>query len=160
MTVAAAGVAPCGERNFGEVVAVASDVHTFPSTVSNRTSHPEPLACQPTARRYLGWDVAADELSVGEWSSPGSAAGSGVGAGARSMATGIDDVDRAVRPEPVAVPVGAALVGLRSATQGRSIRRIGSGRAGRPRLQRLRLVLEPGRFRPARDGGLQPSTHG
>jgi hypothetical protein len=74
VTVAAAGVAPCGGRNFGEVVAVASDVHTFPSTVSNRTSHPEPLACQPTARRYLGWDVAADELSVGE--SGGSGSGS------------------------------------------------------------------------------------
>ena len=72
VTVAAAGVGPCGEQNFGEVVAVASDVHTFPSTVSNRTSHPEPLACQPTARRYLGWDVAADELSVGESGGTGS----------------------------------------------------------------------------------------
>jgi len=66
VTVWSVGVGPCGANNYGEVVAVASDVHYFPSTVSNRMSHPEPLACQPTARRYVGWQVAADELTIGE----------------------------------------------------------------------------------------------
>jgi hypothetical protein len=66
VTVSSAGVGPCGAENFGEVVAVASDVHSFPSTVSNRTSHPEPLACQPTARRYVGWNVNADDPTFGE----------------------------------------------------------------------------------------------
>src|SRR6476619_2354163 len=66
VTVAAAGVGSCGEQNYGEVVAVAGDVHSFPSTVKNRAGHPEPLACQPAARRYVGWKVAAGELSIGE----------------------------------------------------------------------------------------------
>jgi hypothetical protein len=83
VTVSAAGVGRCGEQNFGEVVAVASDVHTFPSTVSNRTSYPEPLACQPAARRYVGWNVADDDPSIGESAviSPGTAAPDGSGTG-------------------------------------------------------------------------------
>jgi len=66
VTVSAAGVGRCGDKNYGEVVAVATDVHSFPSTVSNRASHPEPLACQPSARRYVGWNVAADDPTFGE----------------------------------------------------------------------------------------------
>jgi hypothetical protein len=87
VTVSAAGVGPCGGQNFGEVVAVASDVHTFPSTVTNRANHPEPLACQPAARRYVGWSVADDDPTIGETgnSYPGSGEpdGSGVGPGRR-----------------------------------------------------------------------------
>lgn len=81
VTVSAAGVGPCGDQNYGEVVAVASDVHTFPSTVTSRTNHPEPLACQPAARRYVGWSVADDDPTIGETGNiyPGSGQPDGAG---------------------------------------------------------------------------------
>jgi hypothetical protein len=56
VVVAAAPIGPCADTNYGEVVSVTADRHEFPSTVVNRMRHPEPLACQPIARRYLGWD--------------------------------------------------------------------------------------------------------
>ncbi len=82
VTVSAAGVGTCGDQNYGEVVAVASDVHTFPSTVTSRTDHPEPLACQPAARRYVGWSVA-DDPTIGETGNiyPGSGLPDGTGTG-------------------------------------------------------------------------------
>ena len=31
------------------------DARSFPVTVANRLSHPEPMACNPLARAYFGW---------------------------------------------------------------------------------------------------------
>ena len=72
--MAAGRTGPCGDANYGEVVSVTPDWHTFPSTVMNRMSHPESLACQTPARGYLGWDVRIDPAAAqsGAGPNPGS----------------------------------------------------------------------------------------
>lgn len=62
--VAAAPVGLCGDANYGEVVSVTPDWHSFPSTVINRMGNPEPLACQRSARGYMGWDVQVDPAAA------------------------------------------------------------------------------------------------
>jgi hypothetical protein len=54
-TVFAPSLGPCGEHNYGEVVFLASDSSSFPASVVNRMSNPEPLACESSAAGYLGW---------------------------------------------------------------------------------------------------------
>jgi len=51
----AAQTGPCGQENYGEVVSVTMDARSFPVTVANRLSHPEPMACNPLVRAYFGW---------------------------------------------------------------------------------------------------------
>jgi hypothetical protein len=51
----AATTGPCGQENYGEVVSVTMDARSFPVTVANRLSHPEPMACNPLVRAYFGW---------------------------------------------------------------------------------------------------------
>lgn len=51
----AATTGACGGANYGEIVSVAMDARSFPVTVVNRLSHPEPMACDPLVRAYLGW---------------------------------------------------------------------------------------------------------
>ncbi len=57
--VLTAPVGPCGDANYGEVVAVSEDSRMFPSSLSARGPYPEPLACQRPARTYLGWSIGA-----------------------------------------------------------------------------------------------------
>ena len=125
----------------------------------NRMSHPESLACQTPARGYLGWDVAADELSVGE---------SGEGHPERESAA------RALGPWR---PVSTSFIALygpnlwqylsgqhwlacvllpRDAPYAGSVR---GGPAG-PASSAFSLCWNREVFVPSRDGGLRPSTHG
>jgi hypothetical protein len=74
VVVAAVPVGSCADATFGEVVSVTADHHDFPSTVVNRMRRPEPLACQPIARRYVGWPTpqgSATDGSAGVDPSPG-----------------------------------------------------------------------------------------
>lgn len=61
----------CGETNYGEVVSVTMDARSFPVSVANRLSHPEPMACNPLVRGYFGWpdgDVGrGDGSTVDAW---------------------------------------------------------------------------------------------
>jgi len=59
----------CGGTNYGEIVSVTLDARSFPVSVANRLSHPEPMACNPLARAYLGWsdgDVDHDDGSTAD----------------------------------------------------------------------------------------------
>jgi hypothetical protein len=66
-----AATGACGDRNYGEIVSVTMDARSFPATVVNRLSHPEPMACNPDVRAYLGWpdgDVGrSDGSTVDAW---------------------------------------------------------------------------------------------
>ena len=53
--IAAPATGPCGEENYGEIVSVTMNARSFPVTIANRLSHPEPMACNPLVRAYLGW---------------------------------------------------------------------------------------------------------
>ena len=59
---------PCGEQNYGEIVSVTMDARSFPVTVANRLSHPEPMACNSPVRAYLGWPDAEVGRSDGSTS--------------------------------------------------------------------------------------------
>ncbi len=62
----AATTGACGGANYGEIVSVAMDARSFPVTVVNRLSHPEPMACDPLVRAYLGWPE--DDVGPGDGS--------------------------------------------------------------------------------------------
>jgi len=67
--IAAPTTGPCGEENYGEIVSVTMNARSFPVTIANRLSHPEPMACNPLVRAYLGWpegDVGSSDGSAAD----------------------------------------------------------------------------------------------
>jgi hypothetical protein len=66
--VMAARTARCDDANIGEIVAVATDVGSFPRTVENGMGRPEALACDPLVRQYVGWPAeTAGNAMPADW---------------------------------------------------------------------------------------------